>query len=305
MNEKMIYNLLRKIALNDIEFKAIAFIFDFVINFDIVDGHFVMTFNKTFFKTFKNNILMNKNDILKIKNDNAFEFKKHYFSYEIKESILYDSNNIHITLLDSDSLNECIESLNVFCTMLYSNYNYKGLNFNDKKLLFKIGGHMKCIPNISDNDILIKIESEKNYYQNDLIIDSKGNDSVIAYDSYIIDKYNSKEYHYNSYRYFSTYDNIIDYQNLMKSLFMKFHKYCLKNKNFKIVLFKNRFYIYFKRNQNSNAIFSIGYTDSNIDIEIYSKALKKYNAFELLELYLNVDLLKEINKIEKIQFNIH
>lgn len=308
MLESMIYTILRTIAFNN-ELYKIAFIFDNIISFDIIDGLLVLTFNKSFFKTFKNNILSNKNDILKIKTNESFyyESKIEFFSYKIKESILYDSNNIHITLLDSKVYKNCIESLKVLSNVLYNNYNYKGLNYNDKKLLYKIGGHFKVVTNLSKNDILIKINNEKNYYSNDLIIDSKDNnkESVIAYDSYIIDKYNSKEYDYNSYRYYTTFDYVIDYNRLMSYLFFKFNDFCLNNKNFKTIVFKDSIFIYFKH----KAIFSFKIDNkyyNSIVIKIYSKNLKKYDSFiDLLELYIDISLLKDIDNIEKINFYIH
>lgn len=302
MLEIAIYEILRKIAFDN-EFK-IAFVFDFCTNFDIVDGFLVLTFDKQFFKTFKNNILINKNDILKIKTKESYYYENRieFFSYEIKESILYDSNNVHITILEN-TFNYCLDSLKVLSEMIYNNYNFKGLSFNDKKLINKIG-HFNCRKNIQKNDILKRIDNEKNYYSNDLVIDLKGNDSLIAYDSFIIDEYNSKEYYQNSFRYFSTYYYEIDYNQLMKYLFFNFKKFESKRQNFKTIIYKDSIFIYFK----GNAIFSFkiesNMFESFIRFNIYAKGLKKFNAFELLEKYISISLLKEIDSIEKIRFHI-
>ena len=67
---KTILEILKVLSL--LNLKEINFLLDKCINieYDINSNNLILSFNKVFFKTFKNNILLNNNDILKIKNTN-------------------------------------------------------------------------------------------------------------------------------------------------------------------------------------------------------------------------------------------
>lgn len=300
---KTILEILKVLSL--LNLKEINFLLDKCINieYDINSNNLILSFNKVFFKTFKNNILLNNNDILKIKNTNQKYNsiqKINYYEYKVFEDIYYDKNIIKISIplfndkyTFNDKLFEIMylnktfnfNHLKVLSEYIYNSYNFKGLNYNDKKIVKKVKNYTYYISNeynkyIIDNSYYYKVN---NQYRNK---NKNNTDTLLSYIDIPINEYTYK------YEYKNTY-NKVEIKTINNKKVLKTFIDCLnqKNKGLRTFKIKNKdgiaVNVYFKEKLQFTLIFK--YSNKSYYLYGIDKYKKFNNLFELISYYKFID----------------
>ena len=178
---RFILDILKMLA--NMDNKSINFVLDNCLNieYDIDSNNLILSFNKMFFKSFKNNILFNINSDLKLKNPNyPSNSRIECVIVKIWDFVEYDYNIIKISIpffITNDKINNRqkfkltylnLLPLKVFCNYIYNSYHFKGLSYKDKKELpykMRLKAKTKKInPFIINNSYYYKIDNS--YYNN-------------------------------------------------------------------------------------------------------------------------------------------
>lgn len=292
-------------VLSVLNLKEINFLLDKCINieYDINSNNLILSFNKVFFKTFKNNILLSNNDILKIKNTNQKYNsiqKINYYEFKVFEEIYYDKNIIKISIPlfnDKYTFNDKLfkimylnktfnfNHLKVLSDYIYNSYNFKGLNYNDKKLVKKVKNYTYYISNeynkyIIDNSYYYKVN---NQYRNK---NKNNTDTLLSYLDIPINEYTYK------YEYKNIY-NKVEIKTINNKKVLKTFIDCLnqKNKGLRTFKIKNKdgiaLNVYFKDKLQFTLIFK--YSNKSYYLYGIDKYKKFNNLFELISYYKFID----------------
>lgn len=296
----ILMNILER--LSKLESKSINFVFDkaITIEFDIESNNLILCFDKVFFKSFKNNILISlfDNDY-KLKNSNYFNDRIEFFKYKVFESIQFDSNLIFISipLFLKNSNKRNFKPLIELCNYLYNSYNFKGLNYKDKKLVRKIKNYTYYIDNsynlyIKDNSYFERIHNE---YRN-----KKGIDYLISYLDIPLNEYTYSNEYKNKY-------NQIELKTINNKAILKTFIDSLNNtkKGFKTFKVKNNkgiaINVYFKTNLQFTLFFE--FESKNYKVIFINKKINKFNQinnlFDLISYYKFID--KESKKFKDLK----
>lgn len=300
---KTILEILKVLSMLDL--KEINFLLDKSINieYDINSNNLILSFNKIFFKSFKNNILLSNNDILKIKNTNQKYNsiqKISYYEYKVFENIYYDKNIIKISIPlfnDKYTFNDKLfkimylnktfnfNHLKVLSEYIYNAYNFKGLNYNDKKTVKKVKNYTYYISNeynqyIIDNSYYYKVN---NQYKNK---DKNNTDTLFSYIDIPINEYTYKYEHKKTY-------NKVERKTINNKKVLKTFIDCLnqKNKGLRTFKIKNKdgiaVNVYFKNKLQFTLIFK--YSNKSYYLYGIDKYKKFNNLFELISYYKFID----------------
>lgn len=298
----ILMNILNK--LSNLDNKKINFVFDkaITIEFDIKTNNLVLCFDKLFFKTFKNNILMSLSDNdYRLKNSNYFNDRIEFFKYKVFESIQFDSNLIFIAiplfLKNSNSKKRNFKPLFELCNYIYNSYNFKGLHYNDKKMVKKLKNYTYYIDNsynlyIKDNSYFERIHNE---YRN-----KKGIDYLISYLDIPLNEYAYSNEYKNRY-------NQIELKTINNKAILKVFIDSLNNtkKGFKTFKVKNNkgiaINVYFKTNLQFTLFFE--FESKNYKVIFINKRINKFNQihnlFDLISYYKFID--KESKKFKDLK----
>lgn len=288
----ILMNILER--LSKLDNKSINFVFDKAINieFDIQSNNLILCFDKVFFKSFKNDILMSlfDNDY-RLKNSNYFNDRIEFFKYKVFESIQFDSNLIFISiplfLKNSSNKRRSFKPLFELCNYIYNSYNFKGLNYKDKKLAKRIKNYTYYADNsynlyIKDSSYFEKMHNE---YKN-----KKGLDYLISY----------LDIPLNEYVYLNEYKrkyNKIELKTINNKAILKTFIDSLNNpkKGFKTFKVKNdkgvAINVYFKTNLQFTLFFE--FKSKEYKVIFINKKINKFNQinnlFDLISYYKFID----------------
>lgn len=298
----ILMNILSK--LSKLESKSINFVFDkaITIEFDIESNNLILCFDKVFFKTFKNNILMSLFDNeYKLKNSNYFEDRIEFFKYKVFESIQFDSNLIFISiplfLKNMNTKKRNFKPLIEICNYIYNAYNFKGLNYKDKQIARKIKNYTYYIDNtynlyIKDSSYFERIHNE---YRN-----KKGIDYLISYLDIPLNEYTYLNEYKNRY-------NQIELKTINNKAILKTFIDSLNNtkKGFKTFKVKNdkgiAINVYFKTNLQFTLLFE--FESKQYKVFFVNKKINKFNQihnlFDLISYYKFID--KESKKFKDLK----
>lgn len=299
----ILMNILER--LSKLENKSIDFVFDKAINieFDIQSNNLILCFDKIFFKSFKNNILMSlfDNDY-RLKNSNYFNDRVEFFKYKVFESIQFDSNLIFISiplfLKNNSNKKKNFKPLIELCNYIYNSYNFKGLNYKDKKLARKIKNYTYYTD--SSNNLYIKdssyFERVHNEYRN-----KKGLDYLISYLDIPLNEYVYLNEYKNKY-------NQIESKTINNKAILKVFIDSLNNpkKGFKTFKVKNdkgiAINVYFKTKLQFTLFFE--FESKNYKVIFINKKINRFNQinnlFDLISYYKFIDKNKKKFKDLKV-----
>lgn len=284
--------------------KEVNFLLDNTLNieYDITTNNLILSFNKLFFKTFKNDILFSTiNNEYRLKNKNYNNDRISFFKYKVFDSIQYDSNIIFISIplfINNNINKKSFKPLLAIANYIYNSYNYKGLNYNDKQIVRKIKNYTYYISNdyntyIIDNSYFYRIHNE---YRN-----KKGIDYLISYLDIPINEYTYKNEYKNKYNKVEL--KTINNKKVLKTFIDSLN--CTKKglKTFKIKNNKGiAINVYFKNNLQFTLLYE--YETKNYSLIIMNKNINKFNKinnlFDLISYYKFIDINKNKYKDLKI-----